>query len=61
MKLKDKEDTINKSVLLNWLYSADTEVSIEQLGQWISAKTNGAYAIIKKEHGQGFIEHSKLK
>jgi len=61
MKPEDKEDTINKSVLLNWLYSAGNEVSIEQLGQWISAKTNGTYTIVKKEHRQGSIEHSKLK
>ena len=27
MKPIDKEDTINKSILLNWLYSADKELS----------------------------------
>ena len=49
MKPPDKEDTINKSVLLNWLYSADKEVPIQQLGQWLSAKTNGRYNIVKKK------------
>jgi|GEM_PF-4829588 len=43
MKSSDKEDTINKSILLNWLYSSDEEVSIIELGRWISARTNGKY------------------
>ena len=51
MQPKNKEDTVNKSVLLNWLYSAPAEVPIEQLGKWLSVKTNGTYTIIKKEQG----------
>jgi len=49
MKEDSKQDTINKSVLLNWLYSADKEVSIEELGRWIEARTNGLYILIKKQ------------
>lgn len=40
---------INKSTLLNWLYSVDKELPIEELGQWITAKTNSEYALIKTE------------
>lgn len=46
-------DTINKSLLLNWLYSSEKEVSIEQLGKFIEAKTEGKYALLKiitKDH-----------
>ena len=49
MKPTEKEDTINKTVLLNWLYSNGEEISIIQLGQWISARTNGKYSIIKND------------
>ena len=47
MKSDNKEDTINKSILLNWLSSADQEVSVVQLGQFLSAKTKGRYSIVK--------------
>jgi hypothetical protein len=49
INLDRTEDTINKSVLLNWLYSADKEVPIEELGRWISARTNGKYALVSKD------------
>ncbi len=49
MNSADKEDTINKTVLLNWLYSSGQEISIIQLGQWISARTNGKYTMIKND------------
>ena len=49
MKPVDKEDTINKSILLNWLYSADKDLPILELGRWIEARTDGKYILIKKE------------
>ena len=49
METVDKEDTINKSILLNWLYSADKELSIIELGRWIEARTGGRYTLVKKE------------
>ena len=49
MKPIDKEDTINKSILLNWLYSADKELSIIELGRWIEARTGVKYILIQKE------------
>ena len=45
----DKKDTINKSILLNWLYSADTDLPIAELGRWIEARTDGKYILVKKE------------
>ena len=49
MKPTDKEDTINKSILLNCLYSADKELPIVELGKWIEARTGGKYTLIQKE------------
>ena len=49
MQPTEKEDTINKSTLLNWLNSANTELSVVELGQWIEARTSGKYILIKKE------------
>ena len=46
MKPVDKEDTINKSILLNWLYSADKELSISELGRWIEARTSSKYILV---------------
>jgi hypothetical protein len=45
----NKEDTINKSILLNWLYSADKNLPIAELGRWIELRTNGKYILIKQE------------
>lgn len=55
MKPIDKEDTINKSILLNWLYSADKDLPILELGKWIEARTNGKYNLIKKEQEAGSV------
>lgn len=49
MKPIDKEDTIHKSILLNWLYFADKELSVSELGRWIEARTDGKYTLVKKE------------
>ena len=55
MKPVDKEDTINKSILLNWLYSADKDLPILELGRWIEARTDGKYILIKKEQEAGSV------
>jgi len=47
MKEDSKQDTINKSILLNWLYSADKDLPLQDLGRWIAAKTNGKYTLVK--------------
>jgi hypothetical protein len=49
MQPAQKEDTINKSTLLNWLYSADKDLPVSELGRWIEARTGGKYILIKKE------------
>ena len=46
---KEHQDTINKSLLLNWLYSADKNLPIEELNKWLTAKTEGRYTIVKTE------------
>ena len=56
MKPIDKEDTINKSILLNWLYSADKELPIVELGKWIEARTGGKYTLVKKEQKTDSVE-----
>ena len=43
------KDTINKSVLLNWLYLAGEEVSIDEIGRLIQARTNGKYIIVNSD------------
>ena len=43
------EDTINKPLLLNWLYSPDKDLPLEELGKWIAAKTDGKYSLVKKQ------------
>ena len=59
MKPVDKEDTINKSILLNWLYSADKDLPILELGRWIEARTDGKYTLIKKEQENVVLPLSK--
>ena len=59
MKPIDKEDTINKSILLNWLYSADKELPLSELGKWIEARTGGKYTLIKKEQENVVLPLSK--
>ena len=50
MNIKDnKEDTISKSLLLNWLSVSDENIPVSDLGSWIKAKTNGKYSILKNE------------
>lgn len=44
-----KEDTINKSLLLNCLYVSDKNLPIEELKKWIEGNTNGRYTIVKKD------------
>ena len=50
MNTKDnKEDTISRSLLLNWLSASDENVLVSDLGSWIKAKTNGKYNILKNK------------
>ena len=60
MKPIDKEDIINKSILLNWLYSADKELALVELGKWIEARTQGKYTLVKKEQKADSVEIAKI-
>jgi hypothetical protein len=44
---RTKQSTLNKSLLLNWLYLTSKEVSLEELSRFIEEKTNGEYSIKK--------------
>ena len=46
---EEKDYTINKSILLNWLNVSDEKLPIKELGAWIEAKTNGKYNILKNK------------
>lgn len=41
-------NTINKSLLLNWLYMAKRDVELTELGNWIETKTEGEYRLVKQ-------------
>jgi len=47
---QQQNDTIDKLMLLNWLSSSGNEIPIEELGNYIAAKTNGKYILIKQEN-----------
>lgn len=61
MKPVDKEDTINKSILLSWLYSADKDLPILELGRWIAAKTDGRYVLIKTDNVKPLSSLDEIK
>ena len=44
----DKEDNINKPLLLQWLLAYDRELPMEDLARWIEGSSAGKYAIVKK-------------
>ena len=44
-----RKDTINKTVLLNWLYLSGEEVSIAEIGKLLEARTNGKYVLVNKD------------
>jgi hypothetical protein len=44
--MNNKDFTIPKNLLLNWLYSSDRHVPLEELGQWIKINTGGKYKLV---------------
>ena len=46
---EETKDTINKSLLLNWLHASDKNLPIEELKRWLEGNTSGRYTIIKKD------------
>ena len=47
--MTDTEDTINKSLLLNWLYASDKNLPIEELRKWLEGNTDDKYSIVKQD------------
>ena len=44
--MNNKDFTIPKNLLLNWLYSTERNVSLDELGKWLELNTNGKYKLI---------------
>jgi hypothetical protein len=47
---EEKDYTINKSILLNWLNVSDEKLPIKELGAWIEARTKGEYKLIRQKN-----------
>ena len=45
--MNNKDFTIPKNMLLNWLYSTERNVSLDELGKWLENNTNGQYKLVK--------------
>ena len=58
---KEHRDTINKSLLLNWLYQADKDLPLDELGRWIAAKTDGRYVLIKTDNVKPLSSLDEIK
>ena len=58
---KKPQDTINKSLLLNWLYQVDKDLPLDELGQWIAAKTEGRYLLIKTDNAKPLSSLDEIK
>jgi hypothetical protein len=44
--MNDKTATLPKNTILNFLYSADRQVSLELLGNWLEKHTEGRYRLV---------------
>ncbi|WPY01907.1 hypothetical protein Trichorick_01831 (plasmid) [Candidatus Trichorickettsia mobilis] len=58
---KEPQNTINKSLLLNWLYQADKDLPLDELGRWIAAKTEGKYVLIKADNAKPLSSLDEIK
>ena len=45
--MDNKDFTIPKNLLLNWLYSTERNVSLDELRQWLENNTSGQYKLVK--------------
>lgn len=46
-KMDNNNFTIPKNLLLNWLYSTERNVSLDELGKWLENNTSGQYKLVK--------------
>lgn len=53
--------TISKSLLLNWLHSCDQDLPIEDLGKWITAKTDNKYSLIDNSNIKSLSPLDEIK
>lgn len=53
--MNDKTATLQKNTILNFLYSADRQVSLELLGNWLEKHTEGRYKLVDTNQ---YIENS---
>jgi len=44
--MDNKDFTIPKNLLLNWLYSSDRNVSLDKLEKWLELNTGGKYKLV---------------
>lgn len=42
----NKDYTIPKNLLLNWLYSTDRNISMDKPGQWLEQNTSRKYKLV---------------
>ena len=47
--MNNKDFTIPKNLLLNWLYSSNKNVSLDKLGKWLELNTNGKYKLVNTD------------
>ncbi len=45
-KMDNNNFTIPKNMLLNWLYSTEKNVSLDELGKWLHLNTGGKYKLV---------------
>jgi len=50
--------TLPKNIILNWLYSTDTHVSLEKLGKWLEQNTNGKYKLVDTDAHDKVVQSS---
>jgi len=44
--MNNKDFTIPKNLLLNWLYSSEKNISLDKLGKWLQQNTGGKYKLV---------------
>ena len=47
---KEKDYTIDKSMLINWLGALEEKIPVSDLVAWIEARTNGKYKILRQNN-----------
>ncbi len=47
--MNNKDFTIPKNLLLNWLYFSDRNVSLDKLGKWLEQNANGKYKTVNTD------------